>query len=113
MTKKAYLAFDLGAESGRAMMGVLEGGKLALHELHRFANMPVMLPSGLHWNLLEWWNNLLAGLRKAMDYAAANSLEPGIPGAGLTGRSNRHTTTPNSSTSTPTRPRRHRAASPT
>ena len=75
MTKKAYLAFDLGAESGRAMMGVLDGGKLALHELHRFANMPVTLPSGLHWNLLELWNNLLVGLRKAMEYSAANSLE--------------------------------------
>ena len=75
MTKKAYLAFDLGAESGRAMMGVLDDGKLALHELHRFANMPVTLPSGLHWNLLELWNNLLVGLRKAMEYASANSLE--------------------------------------
>jgi rhamnulokinase len=75
MTKKAYLAFDLGAESGRAMMGVLDDGKLALHELHRFANMPVTLPSGLHWNLLELWNNLLIGVRKAMEYSAANSLE--------------------------------------
>jgi rhamnulokinase len=75
MTKKAYLAFDLGAESGRAMLGVLDGGKLALHELHRFANMPVTLPSGLHWNLLELWNNLLVGLRKAMEHCRANSLE--------------------------------------
>ena len=57
------------------MMGVLDGGKLALHELHRFANMPVTLPSGLHWNLLELWNNLLVGVRKAMEYAAADSLE--------------------------------------
>ncbi len=75
MTKKAYLAFDLGAESGRAMLGVLEDGKIALHELHRFANLPVLLPSGLHWNLLELWNNLLVGVRKAVEHTKANSLE--------------------------------------
>ena len=36
-----YLAFDLGAESGRAMLGTLSGGTLELEELHRFPNTPV------------------------------------------------------------------------
>lgn len=75
MTKTAYLAFDLGAESGRAILGLLDGGRLTLHELHRFANMPVRLPSGLHWNLLELWNNLTTGLRKAAQYAKDNNLQ--------------------------------------
>ena len=39
-----FLAIDLGAESGRAMLGTLEGGKLELEELHRFLNTPVRLP---------------------------------------------------------------------
>lgn len=73
--KKAYLAFDLGAESGRAMLGVLNGGKLVLHELHRFANAPVVLPTGLHWNILGLWTHLLEGLRKAGQYTRENSIE--------------------------------------
>jgi sugar (pentulose or hexulose) kinase len=36
-----FLAFDLGAESGRAMLGTLEGGVLGVREIHRFANEPV------------------------------------------------------------------------
>ena len=36
-----YLAFDLGAESGRAVLGAFDGETLALSTLHRFANGPV------------------------------------------------------------------------
>ena len=36
--KKNYLAFDLGASSGRAILGTIEDGKITLKELHRFAN---------------------------------------------------------------------------
>ena len=38
---RRYLAFDLGAESGRALIGALDGGKLSVEELHRFPNEPV------------------------------------------------------------------------
>ena len=44
---KRFLAIDLGAESGRAMLGTLANGKLALEELHRFPNTPVRLTTGL------------------------------------------------------------------
>ena len=33
-----FLAFDLGASSGRAILGILENGKLDLQEIHRFPN---------------------------------------------------------------------------
>ena len=36
-----YLAFDLGAESGRAFVGSLEDGHLAVEELYRFSNSPI------------------------------------------------------------------------
>jgi rhamnulokinase len=63
---KAYLAIDLGAESGRAMLGTLgDDGRLALRELHRFSNTPQRLSTGLHWNLPDLWSNLLEGLRRA------------------------------------------------
>ena len=45
-----YLAIDLGAESGRVMLGSLNGDRLSLEELHRFANQPVHLPSGRYWD---------------------------------------------------------------
>ena len=38
-----YIACDLGAESGRVMLGSLESGKLALEEIHRFPNITVKL----------------------------------------------------------------------
>ena len=41
-----YLAFDFGAESGRALLGSLAGGKLAVEELHRFPNTPVRVLGG-------------------------------------------------------------------
>lgn len=74
MAATAYLAFDLGAESGRAMLAELEGGKVTLTEVHRFLNVPQRLPSGLHWNLLELWANLVEGLRKG----AAAAKERGL-----------------------------------
>lgn len=45
-----YLAFDLGAESGRTVLGRLEKDKLELEVLHRFPNRSVLLPDGLHWD---------------------------------------------------------------
>ena len=53
MSVEQFLAIDLGAESGRAMLGSLAGGKLSLEELHRFPNAPVRLPTGLYWDMLR------------------------------------------------------------
>lgn len=36
----AYVAVDLGAESGRVVAGVYDGGRLDIREIHRFANLP-------------------------------------------------------------------------
>jgi rhamnulokinase len=53
-----YLAFDLGAESGRAMLGTLESGRLALEELHRFPNTPVRIFTALYWDTLRLWHEM-------------------------------------------------------
>jgi len=60
-----FLAFDLGAESGRAMLGTLAGGRLSLEELHRFANQPVSLPNGLYWDAFRLFHEINEGLRIA------------------------------------------------
>ena len=59
---KRYLAFDFGAESGRAMLGVLNDGSLTIEELHRFPNTPVRVLSGLHWDVLRLFHEVCQGL---------------------------------------------------
>jgi rhamnulokinase len=63
-----YLAFDLGAESGRAMLGTFAGDRVTLTEVHRFANGPVRLLEGLCWNPLRLWEEI----QRALALAAAN-----------------------------------------
>jgi rhamnulokinase len=60
-----YLACDLGADSGRLMLGTLDRGKIVLEELHRFPNGPVKTSGALHWNIDGLFNELKAGLKKA------------------------------------------------
>jgi rhamnulokinase len=62
---KNYLAFDLGAESGRAILGTLNDGRLELQELHRFPNNPVRTPAGLHWDALRLFHEIELGLAVA------------------------------------------------
>jgi rhamnulokinase len=60
-----YLACDLGADSGRLMLGTLDHGKISLEELHRFPNGPVKTAGALHWNIDSLFNELQTGLKKA------------------------------------------------
>ncbi len=62
---KHYLGIDLGAESGRFMLGSLEGGKLQLEELHRFSNTPLQRGEALHWNISALFDEVRAGLGRA------------------------------------------------
>jgi rhamnulokinase len=60
-----YLACDLGADSGRLMLGTLDNGKISVEELHRFPNGPVKVSGALHWNFAGLLEELKAGLKKA------------------------------------------------
>jgi rhamnulokinase len=64
--KLSFLALDLGAESGRAMIGQFDGQQLQLAEAHRFPNGPVRLPDGLHWDALRLWSEIKLGLSLAI-----------------------------------------------
>jgi len=63
---KNYLAIDLGAESGRTILGTLVDEKLVLSEIHRFANQPIQLPNVLHWDILRLWAEIKAGIAKTV-----------------------------------------------
>ena len=57
-----YLAVDLGAESGRTIVGSLVDEKLTLSETHRFVNGPVRLTDGIHWDVLRLWSEIKSGI---------------------------------------------------
>ncbi|HWL52050.1 MAG TPA: rhamnulokinase family protein [Chthoniobacteraceae bacterium] len=69
--KHHYVACDLGAESGRVMLGTLENGRLHLEEIHRFPTGGTRWFGSLRWNLPRIYEELLAGLGKIRDVSPA------------------------------------------
>ena len=65
MNPTHYLACDLGAESGRVMLATLDAGRIALTELHRFANVPLQQADALCWDIPRLFAELKTGLRLA------------------------------------------------
>ena len=61
----AFAAADLGAGSGRVVVGRVGPRSLDLTEVHRFSNTPVQLPGALHWDILALYQGVLDGLRAA------------------------------------------------
>jgi rhamnulokinase len=62
-------AVDLGASSGRVMLGEVGPGVLRMEAVARFANVPVRLPDGLHWNVAQLYQCALEGLAAAAQQA--------------------------------------------
>ena len=65
MTLPAFVAVDLGASSGRVVVGQVSGTDVELHEVNRFANLPVRARGTLHWDILGLYRGVLDGLRAA------------------------------------------------
>ncbi|WP_102026661.1 rhamnulokinase [Salirhabdus sp. Marseille-P4669] len=59
------LAFDLGASSGRAVIGQLENDHLTIKEIHRFKNQPVQVGNHMHWDILRLFYEIKQGILKA------------------------------------------------
>jgi rhamnulokinase len=68
-----FLAFDLGAETGRAMSGRLRAGRLELGEVCRFPNDPVRVDGSLYWDAPRLWFNMQRALERLA--AAGKSLD--------------------------------------
>ena len=66
-----FLAFDLGAESGRAILGQLHAGALTITELYRFANEPVRYNGELHWDVSRLWLEM----QRSLDCLAGPALD--------------------------------------
>jgi rhamnulokinase len=72
-----YLALDLGAESGRGLLGRFDGERLTLEEVHRFPNGPVRMLDSLHWDVPRLFDEMKIALRKAA------TGHPGLEGVGV------------------------------
>ena len=73
-----FLAFDFGAESGRALLATFDGDRLTLTDTHRFLNTPVRLNSGLHWDFLHLWAEIKNGLARAQQQSNGQLAALGI-----------------------------------
>jgi hypothetical protein len=64
MAKSSFLAFDIGASSGRAILGILENNKIELVEIHRFKNQMTKIHGSYFWNIFSLFDELKTGLEK-------------------------------------------------
>ena len=87
-TEKRVLAFDFGASSGRAIMGIFDGETIRLEEIHRFENNPVKMCGTLYWDLPRLFHEVKTGLLKAARNGGFDSLAVDTWGVdfGLIGR---------------------------
>ncbi len=73
---KAFIAVDLGAESGRVIVVTLAEGQVNFDEVHRFPNSTIQLPTGLHWDISSLWREIVTGLKHASQWCNQNSQQP-------------------------------------
>jgi len=62
MKNKSFLAFDIGATSGRSILGTIDNGKLQMKELTRFPNQILQIGNHFHWNIYSLFEHLKAAL---------------------------------------------------
>lgn len=72
--EKRVLAFDFGASSGRAIIGIFDGETIRLEEVHRFENTPVQMCGTLYWDLPRLFHEVKQGLVKAAQGGGFDSL---------------------------------------
>lgn len=73
--KRGHVAVDLGAESGRIIVGILDEERISLQETCRFPNRIVQLPTGLHWDITGLWREIVGGLKKTSRWLDDNGVE--------------------------------------
>jgi len=80
---KKYIAVDLGAESGRVILGSVSSEKIALEEVHRFGNGPVEENGSLHWDFNKLFSEIKTGIGKASKKAGTQVWGIGVDSWGV------------------------------
>ncbi len=73
-----FLAVDLGAESGRAFVGILNSGRISVEEIHRFPNVPVVVDGHAHWDVYSLFEQVKTALKLAVEKGHGDILSIGI-----------------------------------
>lgn len=81
--EKKYIAVDLGAESGRVMIGSISNDKLVLEEIHRFGNGPIEEDGSLRWDFKKLLSEIKAGISKAAKKAGNTVAGIGVDSWGV------------------------------
>lgn len=81
--QKSYIAIDLGASSGRAILGRFNGGVLEIEEVHRFENGPVEKSDGYHWDVERLFSEIKTGIAKAIAAGAGTVSSVGVDSWGV------------------------------
>ncbi|PHV72125.1 rhamnulokinase [Sporanaerobium hydrogeniformans] len=85
MKQQAYVAIDLGASSGRLILGTMQEGKLNLEEIHRFTNDPVYLGDTFYWDFMRIFHEIKQGLKKLSQRSDIEVTSIGIDTWGVDG----------------------------
>ena len=78
-----HIAVDLGASSGRVLVGDVDASSLRISEAHRFRNEPVDLIDGLHWNITGLYEEVLGGIERALQTVGSSAESIGIDSWGV------------------------------
>ena len=78
-----YIAVDLGAESGRVMLGLVSADKLVLEEIHRFDNGPIEEDGALRWDFHRLLSEIRTGIGEAAKAAGGQVWGVGIDSWGV------------------------------
>ena len=81
--EKKYIAVDLGAESGRVMLGSVSADKLVLEEIHRFSNGPIEEDGSLRWDFNRLFAEVKTGIGKAVKAARGSIYGIGVDSWGV------------------------------
>lgn len=72
MNTRSYLAFDIGATSGRAVLGTIEGGIFEMQEIHRFPNAITELHGRYYWNVYRLYD----AMKEALHICTCRGIQP-------------------------------------
>ncbi|MFA6185699.1 MAG: rhamnulokinase family protein [Phycisphaerae bacterium] len=76
--EKKYIAVDLGAESGRVMLGSVSAGSIQLEEVYRFSNGPIVQEGLLRWDFAKLFSEVKTGIGKAVKQAGGQVCGIGV-----------------------------------
>lgn len=83
MNESKHVAIDLGAESGRIIIGTIGKDALHLEEVHRFPTGGLTVCGGLHWNIYRIYEETLIGLKKCVETTKESVVSVGVDSWGV------------------------------